>query len=227
MSIAIKYGLHKLPSSTISNFVAAFLVENDLMVKREMFLTMNAILRANSDLIIEGNILRVIYDATKTDESLIREVNLGPFIHRVDEGLPLRKASFVCLESLLECVAHKIDLFEFITYLKNGIVDECNDIQMLTYKMLYKIGKFHNTQILSVLDTLPNLLMKGIKSKMNFTRRGAKDVLRSACKALYVLRNIPNVRKATKFIAFYSRLEKTKILIPMLNEIEYQERKCN
>ena len=71
-----------------------------------------------------SNILPIIYQATITDESLIREVDLGPFKHKVDDGLPLRKASFQCLDTLLDNTPYKMDLFEYIKYLRNGINDE-------------------------------------------------------------------------------------------------------
>merc|ERR1712176_1091567 len=134
-------------------------------------------------------ILPIIYSATITDQSLIREVDLGPFKHKVDDGLPLRKAAFSCLDSLLDSTPHKIDLFEFIKFLRNGLVDESPDIQMLTYQIFYKVGTFHGSAIVGVLDTLPTDLMKGIKQKMNEAKGNkdserAKDILRAACKAL-------------------------------------------
>merc|ERR1712244_216613 len=140
-----------------------------------------------------------------------------------------RKAAFSCLDSLLDSTAvfHKLDLFEFVKYLRNGLVDESPDIQMLTYQIFYKVGTFHGAAIVGVLDTLPTDLMKGIKAKMNEAKGSkdserAKDILRAACKALYTLRNVPNVNKARKFVTFYSRVEKTKILIPMLTELKNQ-----
>jgi len=233
MATAIKYGLnqsngYKIPKSTVSAFLKS-LGDSDLLVKRQTFLSINTILRVNHRLIVSDleTILPTIFQATVTDQSLIREVDLGPFKHRVDDGLPMRKAAFTCMDSLLDSTPHKIDLFEFIKFLKNGLVDESPDIQMLTYQIFYKVGTFHGAAIVGVLDTLPTDLMKGIKAKMNEAKgtkdsERAKDILRAACKALYTLRNVPNVNKARKFVTFYSRVEKTKILIPMLTELKNQ-----
>merc|ERR1712039_301236 len=121
----------------------------------------------------------------------------------------------------------KIDLFEFIKFLRNGLIDDSPDIQMLSYQIFTKLGTFHGSAIVGCLDTLPSDLMKGIKQKMNEAKGNkdserAKDILRAACKALYTLRNVPNVNKARKFVTFYSRVEKTKILIPMLTELKNQ-----
>ena len=35
---------------------------------------------------------------------LITEVDLGPFKHKVDEGIPIRKAAYALLDSLVEKV---------------------------------------------------------------------------------------------------------------------------
>merc|ERR1712029_494365 len=157
-------------------------------------MSINSILRVNARLIIGSvdTVVPIIYASCVTNQSLIREVDLGPFKHRVDDGLPLRKAAFSCLDSLLDSTPHKIDLFEFVKYLKNGLVDESPDIQMLTYQIFYKVGTFHGAAIVGVLDELPTDLMKGIKAKMNEAKgtkdsERAKDILRAACKALYTL----------------------------------------
>lgn len=234
MATSIKYGLNKsnkftIPQSTVAAFLATLLdgADDDLLVQRQTFLSMNTMLRVNSRLIVSEleRLLPILYAATVTNQALIREVDLGPFKHRVDDGLPLRKAAFTCMDSLLDSTPHKIDLFEFIKFLKNGLVDESPDIQMLTYQIFYKVGTFHGAAIVGVLDALPTDLMKGIKAKMNEAKGNkdserAKDILRAACKALYTLRNVPNVNKARKFVTFYSRVEKTKILIPMLSELK-------
>merc|ERR1712228_459964 len=112
------------PQTTISQFLKS-LSDSDLLVKRQTFLSINTIFRVNARLIMNGldSILPILFAATVTNQSLIREVDLGPFKHRVDDGLPMRKAAFTCMDSLLDSTPHKIDLFEFIKYLKNGLVD--------------------------------------------------------------------------------------------------------
>ena len=109
----------------------------------------------------------------KISNQLLKE-QLNFLKHKVDDGLPLRKASFQCLDTLLDNTSHKMDLFEYIRYLRNGINDESHDIQMLTYQILTRLPTFHGSNIVGALDTLPNDLMKGIKGKMN-EAKGNKD----------------------------------------------------
>merc|ERR1712099_81225 len=107
-----KYGLnqsngYKIPKSTVNVFLKS-LGDSDLLVKRQTFLSINTILRVNHRLIVSEleTILPNIFQATVTNQDLIREVDLGPFKHRVDDGLPLRKAAFTCMDSLLDAAPH-------------------------------------------------------------------------------------------------------------------------
>jgi len=170
------------------------------------------------------NILPIIYNGTITNKDLIREVDLGPFTHKVDDGLPLRKAAFQCMDTLLESVSHSLELLEFLKFLTNGIKDDSPDINMLTYQILARLGQNYGNQIVDGLDDLADPLMDSIKGKMNDAKGNkdserAKDILRAAVKSCYILNIIPNVANARKFVNFYSRVEKTKILIPMIAEI--------
>ncbi|ETO22841.1 hypothetical protein RFI_14352 [Reticulomyxa filosa] len=235
MATSLKFALNKehitLPPETVERFLN-LLSDKDLGVKRSAFLTINTILHINHTLIYASfdSIVPIIYKATITDPSLIKEVDLGPFKHRVDDGLPLRKAAFQCMDTLLDNTASKIELGDFIAHLKNGATDESFDIQMLTYQILYKLAHSHGPSIISSLDELPDTLMKGIKAKLNEAKgpkdaERAKDVLRAACKALYALYTIPNAAKAKQYCSFYSRVEKTNVLIPIIAELKKEAQK--
>jgi hypothetical protein len=42
----------------------------------------------------------------------VRTVDLGPFKHRIDDGLELRKAAFECLDILLTGLPHVLQVGE-------------------------------------------------------------------------------------------------------------------
>lgn len=52
---------------------------------------------------------------------LCREVDLGPFKHKIDDGLELRKAAFECMDVLLERCRDQINMGDFITHLEKGL----------------------------------------------------------------------------------------------------------
>ena len=68
-------------------------------------------------------------------KELIREVEMGPFKHTVDDGLDIRKAAFECMYTLLDSCLDRIDIFQFLDKVEEGLKDHY-DIKMLIYLML-------------------------------------------------------------------------------------------
>lgn len=64
---------------------------------------------------------------------------MGPFKHTVDDGLDLRKAAFECMYTLLDSCLDRIDIFEFLNHVEDGLKDHY-DIKMLTYLMLVRLS---------------------------------------------------------------------------------------
>ena len=56
-------------------------------------------------------------------KELIREVEMGPFKHTVDDGLDLRKAAFECMYTLMETCLDQLDVFEFLSHIEDGLKD--------------------------------------------------------------------------------------------------------
>jgi len=51
------------------------------------------------------------------------QVEMGPFKHEVDDGLDLRKAAFECMYTLLDTCIDRIDVFEFLSHVQDGLKD--------------------------------------------------------------------------------------------------------
>jgi len=66
-----------------------------------------------------GMILEFALKETKIRPELIQEVDLGPFKHKVDNGLPMRKAAFQLLETLQERAMESIDLSMVVATIVN------------------------------------------------------------------------------------------------------------
>jgi hypothetical protein len=47
---------------------------------------------------------------TRIKPELITEVDLGPFKHKNDEGIPIRKAAYALIDSLVEKIPEKTDI---------------------------------------------------------------------------------------------------------------------
>jgi cullin-associated NEDD8-dissociated protein 1 len=62
-----------------------------------------------------------VYAQTVVDQSLIRVVDLGPFKHKIDDGLELRKAAFEAMDVLLDNCVDCLDFQAFILHLESGL----------------------------------------------------------------------------------------------------------
>jgi hypothetical protein len=65
---------------------------------------------------------------------------MGPFKHSVDDGLDLRKAAFECMYTLLGSCLDRLDVFEFLRHVEDGLRDHY-DIKMLTYLMCARLAQ--------------------------------------------------------------------------------------
>ena len=51
------------------------------------------------------------------------QVEMGPFKHTVDDGLDIRKAAFECMYTLLDSCLDRLDIFEFLNHVEDGLKD--------------------------------------------------------------------------------------------------------
>lgn len=80
-----------------------------------------------------------LYSETTVKKELIREVEMGPFKHTVDDGLDIRKAAFECMYTLLEQGLERVDIAQFLEHVQAGLKDHY-DIKMLTYLMTARLA---------------------------------------------------------------------------------------
>lgn len=93
-------------------------------------------------------LLPYLYLETKIKTELIREVEMGPFKHTVDDGLDIRKAAFECMYTLLEQGLDRVDIMQFLEHVQAGLKDHY-DIKMLTYLMTARLAHLCPNAVLS------------------------------------------------------------------------------
>ena len=77
-------------------------------------------------------VLPQLFQQTAIDVGLIRTVDLGPFKHKIDDGLELRKAAFECMDVLLDACADRLDYQAFLEHLESGLkVQSCHACHVL------------------------------------------------------------------------------------------------
>ncbi len=76
---------------------------------------------------------------TKIDPSLIKEVDLGPFKHKVDDGIPIRKAAFGLIDTMLEKLPEKLEVAEATTVTIKGLEDSAEECMMQCLTIIHRI----------------------------------------------------------------------------------------
>ena len=78
------------------NSLLALLSDSDLDVRKSALLMLNAAVHHQPELVrtqLRDSIVPILLEIMRF--KLVREVDLGPFKHRIDDGLPLRKAALI------------------------------------------------------------------------------------------------------------------------------------
>lgn len=172
----------------------------------------------------QSTLIDFLYNETKIRKELIREVEMGPFKHTVDDGLDLRKAAFECMYTLLDSCLDRIDIFEFLNHVEDGLKDHY-DIKMLTYLMLVRLSTLCPIALLQRLDRLVEPLkttcLQKVKSNAVKQEYEKNDELkRSALRALVALLNIFDSEKNALLRDFVSNIRATPELSLMFDSIQ-------
>lgn len=199
--------IDELLRQRIGKFLLA-LQDDDINVRRVALITFNSAAHHKPSLILYllPQILPLLYRETSVKPELIREVEMGPFKHQVDDGLDSRKAAFECMYTLLDTCQNHLDIFEFLTHVENGLKDHY-DIKMLTYLMLNRLAVLCPSAVLQRMDRLiyPIQDVCSTKPKENAVKQEHEkqdELKRSALRAFDALKSIPNARRHPVVVKF-------------------------
>lgn len=167
------------------------LSEPDLENRRLALMTFNSAMHNKPDIILPAldQLLPLAMKETVIKPELIREVQMGPFKHKVDDGLEIRKSAYETLYALLEKAFARlspVEVSDFFDRIVAGIADE-HDIRILCNLMLTKLMIIAPDQLHSRLDPITTNFraVLSIKAKENAVKQevekiseGAKGVLK-------------------------------------------------
>ncbi|CAK9795567.1 Cullin-associated NEDD8-dissociated protein 1 [Anthophora plagiata] len=209
----------------MGNFLVA-LEDPDLNVRRVALVAFNSAAHNKPMLIRDllDSVLPHLYTETKMKKELIREVEMGPFKHTVDDGLDIRKAAFECMYTLLDSCLDRLDVFKFLNHVENGLRDHY-DIKMLTYLMTARLAQLCPTAVLQRLERLVEPLKSTctMKVKANSVKQEYEkqdELKRSALRAVAALLTIPDADKNPSLSEFVTQIKSTPELQPLFEIIQ-------
>ncbi|KAK0257330.1 hypothetical protein B0A54_07272 [Friedmanniomyces endolithicus] len=128
--------------ATMIPMLGTMLSDTDLDNQRLSLTTFNSALHNKPDLVLPHlqDVLPYAIQATVIRPELVREVQMGPFKHKVDDGLEMRISAYETLYALLDTPAsrQRLDISAFYDRILAGVTDE-HEIKILCCLVLSKL----------------------------------------------------------------------------------------
>ncbi|KAG8864313.1 hypothetical protein FRB96_006134 [Tulasnella sp. 330] len=181
--------------------------DSDLAVRRSTLSTLNAAARNKPHLVRDhlSGLMPLLYKETFQKPELIRIVEMGPWKHRVDDGLEARKTAYETMYTILDTCLAKIDIHEFLSHVITGLRDEANEIKVLCHMMLFRLSQVAPTAVSLRLDDMAADLSVGMKGapvgkdtvKQDLERTA--ELQRSTLRAIAALSKISAAGSSSEF----------------------------
>ena len=144
-------------------------------------------------------LFKILVNEIEVKKELIKEVDLGPFKHKIDEGRPIRKAGFVLLDTIFERMPDKINVPVVLDIILIGLSDPDDDCVSQTLHILIKMIKWASGAVVgqmnNILDKLPAILKAPAKGT-------TKTSIRIAVKAIEKMSEISGIENNSNFAKF-------------------------
>jgi len=144
-------------------------------------------------------LLKIIAPQIEVKKELIKEVDLGPFKHKIDEGRPIRKAGLVLLDTMFEKMPERINVPSTIDIILVGLIDPDDDCVSQALHILIKLIKWAPGavvgQMSNILDKMPAILKEPAKGT-------TKTSIRIAINAISKMNEIPEMDTNNEFQKF-------------------------
>jgi cullin-associated NEDD8-dissociated protein 1 len=197
--------------------------EADLDVKTAILVMINAAVHHNPS-VVEQFVLTTIspYLIEMLRFKKEREIDLGAFKEKFDDGLPLRKLSLTCIDTILDTYPDLLDIMGFVQCL-SALLEDKDEIKTQTHQVIQKIIPRFSNAVISVLETLIVPLKKSVESLSKLKeevvgpeRERVHETVKSALRVIIRINSIDDVTNNRNYLDFF---EKTVKNVATITEI--------
>jgi cullin-associated NEDD8-dissociated protein 1 len=179
----------------------------DITVRRCALESLTAITHAHPNAIRkDAESLQVAaIQMTRIDPSLIKEVDLGPFKHKVDDGIPIRKAAYALIDTMVERVPERVNSPAITEITIKGLEDTAEECMIQCLTLIHRMSCFAPifviTQIEALIESFNKQFAKNIANVG--TNDKAKNIMRSIIRVVEQLHRTPEIEGVVKFSEFF------------------------
>ncbi|KAJ4411241.1 hypothetical protein N0V85_003865 [Neurospora sp. IMI 360204] len=156
--------------SHLVDMLKTMLEDPEMENRRHAMSTLNSAAHNKADIILGhlNKLMPYVMRETVIKPELIREVQMGPFKHIIDDGLELRKAAYETLYALMETAFSRISIIDLYDRIVAGLSDD-NDIKALCNLMVSKLAYIDPDETIRRLDSIAEAFRKTLSTKLKDT----------------------------------------------------------
>jgi len=137
--------------------------------------------------------------------ALITEVDLGPFKHKVDNGIPLRIAAFNFIDNAIEKFPSKTSAPGLVESVIKGLDDPQEEVMVLCMHIVSRLHQLAQSAVLAnldpILDAFEKQFTKHLKNVLDKgkTNEKSQNVVRAMMRVIAVLAKNPDIEQNNRF----------------------------
>lgn len=172
--------------------------------------------------LLKDSVMPSLYEVS--DLKLERKVDLGPFTHKVDDALALRKAALSIFATCLDSLPGSMDISAFMPVLAKSLGDSGEDIQLQAHQIIIWMCARQPTYLVASIDSFVENLEKTINKKPG-QKTGTElerlnDWIKSALRATMALSKLEGTMNSRVFADFVGRVKSNSKFTGMLESLE-------
>lgn len=173
----------------------------DIQVKRHALESLNSIVH-NQPQTVRSELERLHKSTiaeTVIRPDLITEVDLGPFKHKVDEGIPIRKAAYGLLDTMVEKMPERADCGHITEIAIKGLDDSAEECMIICLHLLGRLISWQPNIVISslehLLESFEKQLQKNLKlvASQQSSSEKAHNILRALLRVVEQLQRTPEL----------------------------------
>eukprot|EP01039_Chlorochromonas_danica_P000820 gene820-890_t len=200
--------------------------DEDLEVKRASLLMVNTVMHHNPQ-VISSYVVQDIYPVLM--ETLLikleRVVDLGPFKHRVDDNLPLRKLCLACLETIMSNLPERFDA-NAVLQISSQLLGDLDDIKLLYLQMLPRICQLGPSAAAVYVEDMIAPLEKTIQKAAKDGEEkssSSQELLKAIVRYLFRVDQLDEVKQLSRrWVDFSGKVRRAEALKDIVRAVEHE-----
>lgn len=217
----------RINPTEIAPFMPTFLgllKESDIAVKNIALLMVYSAVHNTPQLVsphLKELILPQIIELAQLN--MERTINLGPFKHKVDDALPLRKAALTVFSTCLEKCPGSLDIPAFMPVIAKAL-DDVEDIQLQTHQIVLTMCSRCPIPVVGAADSFVAALDKTVNKKKG-QKTGTElervhEWIKSGLRVMLAISRVEGAMTNHQFADFFNRINNSSAHQFFLNAVD-------